>query len=165
MGKPNEPNYYFAYGSNMFEGQMKQRCPSAVFVSGATLHGFLRCFPQRSERWHGGVAGVTAAPDESVEGVVYQLSDSDLLVLDGYEGVDSGRYKREAVEVVLENGGSITAWIYYATMGNGQHYPPSSDYIDTLLKGAVEHRLSEETVQYIVTIKNSGSPERQPPAR
>lgn len=53
------------------------------------------------------------SPDEVVPGLVLELGDESLLgALDRYEGVDSGLYLREQVEVCLAGGGQQGAWVY-----------------------------------------------------
>ena len=55
---------YFAYGSNMDQEQMRQRCPEAAFVGTASLPGYMFIINER------GVATVIPKADASVPGVV-----------------------------------------------------------------------------------------------
>ena len=55
----------------------------------------------------------SGSPDDIVPGLLLELGDESLLVaLDRYEGVDSGLYLRERVEVSLAGGGQQGAWVY-----------------------------------------------------
>lgn len=71
--------YYFAYGSNTNGYQMARRCPDARWVGTATLRGW-----ELKERLY---ADIEPMPCARVYGVVYQISMSDRLNLDRYEGV------------------------------------------------------------------------------
>lgn len=62
---------YFAYGSNMGNQQMAQRCPDNRKLGHACLPGF---------RWIisiSGCATVVESPGEEVEGVLFEISESD----------------------------------------------------------------------------------------
>jgi gamma-glutamylcyclotransferase (GGCT)/AIG2-like uncharacterized protein YtfP len=95
---------YFAYGSNLNAAQMAQRCPDALDPLPATLadHDWLI-----NER---GVATVEPADGAEVHGVLWQVSDSDLDVLDSAEGVPV-RYRRDELVVHTEHGPQ-RAWVY-----------------------------------------------------
>lgn len=142
---------YFAYGSNLNIGQMKHRCPSARFFSRASLKGYRLDFPRRSERWNGGVAGIIRDPSNTVQGVVYEISKQDLSRLDEYEGTSVGRYRRQQLLVELEHGGTFQVWTYLANSQTGWPFPPSTDYLQTMLTGAAEHKLSKEYVEHLRT--------------
>jgi gamma-glutamylcyclotransferase (GGCT)/AIG2-like uncharacterized protein YtfP len=56
------------------------------------------------------------APHEVVPGLLLEFEDDDALApLDAYEGVDSGLYAREQIEVHLEDGRRQRAWSYVYT--------------------------------------------------
>ena len=143
---------YFAYGSNMNIEQMRERCPSARPVAKATLIGYRFDFSRKSDRWNGGVAGILPASTGAVEGVVYEVSAEDLSVLDGYEGVGNGRYRREAMTVQLQDGTRVAAWTYFANQEPGGPFPPSKEYLDTIISGAREHNLSGEYIDQLIDL-------------
>jgi len=147
--------FYFAYGSNLDPEQMRQRCPGHHVVGLAELRDHRLSFPLTSHDWGGGVASVSVAHGESVWGAVHELSDEDLRTLDGYEGYrgpgdQHNLYDRETlpVHLVRADDGSfprrLHAWIYVARPANPA--PPSSRYLDALLRGARHHRLPDEYV-------------------
>lgn len=142
---------YFAYGSNMNIHQMTERCPSARFFTRASLRGYRLDFPRRSERWNGGVAGIIRDPANTVQGVVYEISKQDLSRLDEYEGASAGRYRREQLPVELEHGGILEVWTYLANSEIGWPFPPSTEYLQTMLTGAAQHKLSKEYVEHLRT--------------
>ena len=139
---------YFAYGSNLWTGQMRERCPSTRVESPAKLKHHRLWFPLRSKRWGGGVASVQPDPMGLVEGALYSISWDDLLVMDGYEGVAAGMYQREEMEV--QAAGEVRrAWTYIGRVEDGAPFPTSSAYIQTILRGAAEHGLSPDWIRFL----------------
>lgn len=66
---------YFAYGSNMWREQMRERCPDHECLGVAVLKDHALCFPRSSPIRLCGVAGIAASPGAEVWGVVYRLSE------------------------------------------------------------------------------------------
>jgi gamma-glutamylcyclotransferase (GGCT)/AIG2-like uncharacterized protein YtfP len=92
---------YFAYGSNMDWTQMRERRPSAQFVAVARLPEYRLAFTRRSINRGCGVSDVVADKKESVWGVVFDIQETDIALLDKSEGYQPGR-KREANSYVRE---------------------------------------------------------------
>ena len=138
---------YFAYGSNLDPEQMRSRCPSHRVVGLAELRDHRLVFPLFSQVWNGGVASVQPAHGSSVWGVVYDVSESELAVLDGFEGFRGAGdqhnvYDRETVlvELTRADDGSfprrVRALMYVARPSNPS--PPSARYLETILRGAIQ---------------------------
>lgn len=136
--------FYFAYGSNMSQGQMRNRCSSAQFVCRGQLREHRLGFTRHSVGWGGGTADVLAAPDAVVWGAVFTLSENDLELLDHDEGVPRA-YVRVHGTVVDDAGQLLTAWIYVVAEKR-PHVPPTRDYLDTILRGAREAGLPGEYI-------------------
>jgi len=119
---------YFAYGSNMDLVQMNNRCERAATVSTATLP-FYR-FIINSH----GVATVVPDRASAVLGLLWQISESDERALDGYEGVESGAYKREYVDVETPDGKKVRALVYVATDSTPGR--PRPGYLERILSAA-----------------------------
>lgn len=132
---------YFAFGSNMDPAQMTRRCPSARLVGRAVLPGFDLVFDHPGSYRPGGVASVAPAPGRRVHGVVWELSAGDLARLDEIEKA----YAREEHEVVLVGGGATRVQLY-RTAPRGV-FPPDADYVELLVKGAVEAGLPRQWVE------------------
>jgi gamma-glutamylcyclotransferase (GGCT)/AIG2-like uncharacterized protein YtfP len=79
---------HFAYGSNMHRGDMRQRCPHAQALGVATLRNW------RFVITHDGYASIVPRAGSTVHGVVWRLSRRDEAVLDAYEDLASGLYRR-----------------------------------------------------------------------
>ena len=104
--------YYFAYGSNMDWQQMQRRCPSSKFVCIAHLADYRFAIARHSRLRHCGTANIFVEPGSEVWGIVYDVSDEDLLTLDGFED----GYRREQVFVTALNDGHhpLQALVYIA---------------------------------------------------
>lgn len=136
---------YFAYGSNMDEWQMRQRCPSAKFKFAARLEGQRLCFPRSSKKRSGGIASIEEAQDETVWGVVYEIPDGEWPQLDKAEGYDPDRaqeenaYQREEMYVADKNGNRHLCRVYVANAD--KPYKPSREcYLNYIIRGAEEHQ-------------------------
>lgn len=97
---------YFAYGSNLYVEQMKNRCKDAIEVSSATLSGW-----KIEERLY---ANITKAKDYFVSGAIYSISEEDLTALDCYEGYPEF-YTKKVVEVITKDGNVYQALVYVMT--------------------------------------------------
>ncbi len=146
---------YFAYGSNLNHEQMLDRCPGYRAVGMAELRDYRLVFPLHSHTWEGGVASVQPAHGESVWGMVFELTDSDLEALDryeGYRGPDNQHnvYDRNStyVELTRPDDGSFPRRLrvncYFARPSNPG--PPSRRYLDAIIDGARHHRLPADYV-------------------
>lgn len=125
--------YYFAYGSNMNWPQMQQRCPSAQFVCVACLPNYQFGITRHSRLRDCGTANVFPSAGAAVWGIVYDVSDADLIVMDGFED----GYRREFLSVNPANNGdsSITALVYVAEIETNVPMP-NAEYKRVLVEGA-----------------------------
>ena len=107
------PHLYFAYGSNLDQAQMRQRCPTARKVGVGRLDRYRLGFAGWSARWGGAVATVLRDPEASTPGLVWALSGEDLKRLDRFEGhpvvyrrrtlwVDLGEPRKQRVQVYVK---------------------------------------------------------------
>ena len=125
--------YYFAYGSNMNWPQMQRRCPSAKFVCVACLPNYQFGITRHSRLRDCGTANVFSSAGAAVWGIVYDVSDADLIVMDGFED----GYRREFLSVSPANNGdaSITALVYVAEIDTNVPLP-NAEYKRVLVEGA-----------------------------
>ena len=147
-------HFYFAYGSNLDWDQMKERCPQSKFISIAFYPNHVLSFTKQStsERWGKGswLADMIFSPDDKVWGVVYEISESDLISLDKNEGVKFDRgYLRQKIVVFSKKGEEIIAWSYFVKNKTGKGLP-SEKYLNTILKGGEFHSLPEN---YLLLLK------------
>ena len=148
---------YFAYGSNLDQMQMAQRCPNARLIGPAQLADHRICFPRRSPVRGCAVASVEPHAGASVWGVIYQLDLDDLGRLDAREGYDAvnlaanNRYDR--VEVVVERvrGDSVEA-VTYVAIPQANPGLPSADYMRHIIEGATAHSFPDDYVAMLKAI-------------
>jgi len=134
---------YFAYGSNMDPDRMKERGVNFSKREHAILEGWRLEFNKVSSRnLKEGYANIVRDENSIVEGVLYEITDSDLKVLDRYEGYPS-HYERIKVVVRMDSGEKVEAVTYIAKPDKVKDgLKPSREYLSHLLKGC--DLLSEE---------------------
>lgn len=130
---------YFAYGSNLNVSQMALRCPDAANPRPAMLADHDWLINQR------GVATVEPFDGSEVHGVVWQLNDHDLAVLDSAEGVPV-RYRRDRLTVHTDEG-PAEAWVYIDH--RVEPGPPRPGYLERIVDGAMHHGLPQRWVDFL----------------
>ncbi len=97
---------YFAYGSNMDVDGMRARAPNSRPLGPARLPRARFIIMQ------GGYASFMRDPLRTVHGVLWDLALSDVRLLDRYEDIASGLYRKIQQPVLREAGGSARALVY-----------------------------------------------------
>ena len=128
--------YYFAYGANLNQKQMKERCPDSKPLFTAVLPNYKLVFVGWSRQWRGGVASIKSFRGERVRGAIYEVTEACLQRLDRYE---SG-YNRLKVTVVGEDDEHIEAVTYVKT-GRLEDATPSKEYLAIIQQGLRDWRL------------------------
>ena len=143
---------YFAYGSNMDEIRMRERCPSARFLFKAKLAGFRLAFTRSSTTNRCGVADILSDPPAAVWGVVYHIKDEHKAALEKAEGVPVRAYEPFTVEVHPDGDGAqrIKATTYVVVTKEDPRPRPSPAYRQYIVDGAIHGRLPED---YITRLK------------
>lgn len=124
---------YFAYGSNLWPPQLRSRCPSAMPIGPATLHGWrIVCDKPSTD----GSTKLNIRPDpvSKIEGVVYRIDDGERHKLDAAEP----RY--EPVVVTIDGRPTLT----YTFEGEPGTAPPYDWYVATCRLGAAMHGISTD---------------------
>ena len=119
--------YYLAYGMNTNVAQMAHRCPAAISLGVAELDGYELVFR--------GCADINPCPNNTMEGVLWDITDDCLAALDVLEGYPT-YYTRYDVPV-FHKGKWKTAMVY--KMNSGDIFPPSAGYLRMLFEGYSEH--------------------------
>ena len=130
---------YFAYGSNMDEEQMANRCPGARVVGLCTLENM------RFVLDSAGVASIVPQVGSRVSGVVWCVTKRNIKALDRYEGIASGCYRKEFVSVPV-NGQPCNALVYISnrdTTNAGYR----SNYMDRIIRAAKQHHFSWKYIE------------------
>lgn len=131
---------YFSYGSNMSSRRLRQRVPSARFVTVATLHQHELRFHKMGTDGSGKCdAHQTDNGMHAVMGVVFDIDSAEKAALDKIEGVGCG-YETKATKVIATSGAGIEAFTYYATAIDSE-LKPYAWYKQHVILGAQEHAL------------------------
>lgn len=160
----DEPVYYFAYGSNS-PSQLTERLGHQVKSLGkARLPGYRFVYMGRSVKWGSATANVIEAGQyqfSEVWGVLYELTKSDILRLDDYEGVklgeDSGghqigRYFRIEEQILLSDR-YISAQLYVLTgylSIDRELRPPSRAYLLSVIEMALTHGFPRNYIEQVL---------------
>lgn len=96
--------YYFAYGSNLLTSYLREYCPSATVVMRATISNFRVEFPYYSEESQGGLSGILESPGELVEGVIFDILQTEFAAMDVMESVPQKLYRRDTFLTLGEDG-------------------------------------------------------------
>lgn len=149
----------FAYGSNMDAAQLSKRLGRLAqhrFIG--NVQGYKFGYFGHSQNWQGhGSADMMKTSDEGsgVWGVVYEVTEKDLDILDEFEHVSSGRYKRIEVEVEDKAGDSSRAVTYVLSRSGQDVLPnkPGDDYRKKCVEAAAKAGLPEEYID--ATLRHS----------
>jgi gamma-glutamylcyclotransferase len=142
--------YYFAYGSNMNWQQMKRRCPSSRFVCVARLPDYRFGITRHSRLRDCGTANIYPARAEEVWGIIYEVSDADLTILDSFED----GYRREILSFhpVADGTPPLDALVYVADIE--QNVPrPNPEYRRLIIEGAKHWQLPESYVALLEALQ------------
>lgn len=142
----------FAYGSNMNINRLKNRVPSAIKISNASLGGYSFAFNKKST--DGSVKGnieQTKNANDKVWGVVFEMDEKEKEKLDDAEGLGKG-YNEKVIEVTGTDGQLIKAQVYIADSAVIDNtLQPYDWYKEYVISGAKENRLPED---YRATLEN-----------
>ena len=128
-------HYCIAYGSNLNVGQMETRCPTARPLGTAVLKDRRLSFKGSKT---GAYLTIDHCPGAETPVAVWEVSDSDILRLDRYEGYP-GFYDREEVWITYRGlrthrQRTVKAFVYVMT-GDRTVGIPSNGYMRTCLEG------------------------------
>ncbi len=145
----SDDKWYFAYGSNLLVDQKEERTGRIRKAIKCNLPGYKFVFNKRGSR--GGIyANILRDDNEKVWGVIYLCKPEAIKKMDKCEG---GGYHHINVEVIKDDGEKVSAMTYEA----GSEYivsdgKPSKEYLKKIIKGAKNHGLPEDYIQYIEKI-------------
>lgn len=131
---------YFAYGSNMLSKRLTERVGYVHRIGVYTLLNHRLLFNSGSFRLNS-YANIEPAEGESVEGVLYNLNETQIHSLDFCEGYPRNYEKFYKIETI--NGSQLVIFGYwtrsefYKTI-NGK---PNLNYLNIILMGAMQNGL------------------------
>ncbi|MBI5769670.1 MAG: gamma-glutamylcyclotransferase [Verrucomicrobia bacterium] len=106
---------YFAYGSNMLRERLLKRVPGATVIGLASVRGRILRFQKKSSDGSAKCdLATTQCYDDQAWGVLFEIPDAQIAVLDDAEGLGKG-YAREPIQVRREDGQVVESTAYLAT--------------------------------------------------
>jgi gamma-glutamylcyclotransferase len=148
--------FYFAYGSNMNEEQMRSRGVKPLSVAVAKLAEHRISFHGYAKTWDGALETVVPAPDREVWGVIYKLTFSDADKLDSWQDVrldGTGAYFLFPTEVIDTEGRTRPVLLYKKDILGAQQNP-SSEYLDFIVRGGLERGLPSGYIEELRRIES-----------
>tara|TARA_B100002051_G_scaffold195381_1_gene185271 strand:+ start:29 stop:454 length:426 start_codon:yes stop_codon:yes gene_type:complete len=133
---------YFAFGSNLYQKQMKKRCKDSKYIGCFSLKNYKLVF--RNYYFGGGVADVQKKKNSVVLGALYKISKRDEKKLDIYEDFPN-TYIKKYFKIF---GKKV---MFYYMPKKTKHVPPSKRYLNLIIKG---YRDCGYKNNYIVISKN-----------
>ena len=117
---------YFAFGSNLYQKQMKKRCKDSKYIGCYTLKNYKLVF--RNFYFGGGVADIQKRKNSSVLGAIYRISKNDEKKLDLYEDFPKTYIKK----YFILHGKKV---MFYYMPKKTKHVPPSRRYLNLIIQG------------------------------
>ncbi|MFP5336498.1 MAG: gamma-glutamylcyclotransferase family protein [Actinomycetes bacterium] len=124
---------YAAYASNMHPERMARRAPHSPLRGTGWLQGWRLTFGAEDRGWDGALATVVEDPGHEVYVALWEVSEADETVLDDWEGVGIGLYRKIRVRVSTLEGEEL-AWLY--VLDDYEGGLPSALYVGMLADAA-----------------------------
>ncbi|MEM0142697.1 MAG: gamma-glutamylcyclotransferase family protein [Candidatus Parvarchaeum sp.] len=140
--------YYFAYGSNLERSRLHVRVGNWSSERNCLLDGYRLTFDSR------GKADIIEDSNSKVYGVIYELSEEQMKILDVKEGVPRV-YKRSAVSVKIDNR-QVEA-VAYIKVDKTEFSKPNAEYLNYIIEGLYEHGFGEEIIEEVKQIAGGQS--------
>ncbi len=150
---------YFSYGSNMSQDELNRFCRKhnkpLIDLSSKTprkgiLKGYKLDFNYHSVELGGGAANIEKSPRDQVHGVVFRMTDDDMITLDLKEGAPDD-FPRILVNITIPNGIDIKNVVaYHANKEKKTVFtPPSKAYKQIIVDGAKAFELSKKWISML----------------
>ena len=137
---------FFLYADNLNPTQLKQRAPEHKFLFKAYLEDHTVGLPRFSSQWRCGLASIIPSQGERVWGVVFEITDEDLKLLDAFGGeVPEGAYRHLEINVVTEEDQKELVTTDVAQ--NIGKFKAKEHYLDFVVKGLKHWKLPDECLE------------------
>lgn len=137
---------FFFYADNLNPTQLKRRAPEHQFLFNAYLPDHTIGFPRFSSQWRCGLAGVLPSQGERVWGVVFEVTEEDVKILDQFDDeVPEGAYRHLEANVFTEDEQKEMVTTYVSqSVGK---FKPKEHYLDFVIKGIKYWKLPDECLE------------------
>lgn len=158
---------YFAYGSNILEARLKERCSSARPIGTGHLTGHILDFSKKSKDGSGKATIVkTGSDDDHVYGRLFEIKNNETCCLDKAEGYNANSlkgYDKNTDYTVLKEDGTVekdvTSYIAFSN-SRDPSLIPYDWYLALIIAGYKEAELPDNILEDIkatpfITTENS----------
>jgi gamma-glutamylcyclotransferase (GGCT)/AIG2-like uncharacterized protein YtfP len=143
LTRDRRPRFYLAYGSNLNIEQMKHRCPKAEPIGNTVLRDARLIFRE--------VADVEYHKGSTVPCGVWRITPECERVLDRYEGVSGGLYRKEYIRIqIVENGKTIRGRALIYQMNRSWYAMPHEHYVGIIRKGYRDFQLDRDILEFAI---------------
>jgi len=142
--------WYFAYGSNLDVERLKKRVGNWTRTWRAKLENYQLMFARGYEGHEYGRADIFYSPRSTVYGAVFDLTDEQMTILDKYEAVDKGVYKRFPVPVKVNK--ELIKAITYVMVKRIEEMPPDNEYLNCIVNGLKRFGYPDEIIKEVKRI-------------
>lgn len=156
--------YYLAYGPDILSERILVQAPSAIKIQSIILSGYKLEFNKRS--LDGSVTAnikesyydwVDYAKPSSIYCVLYKIKKVHKANLEVGERMGNGYLEKEIL-LTLDNGEKVSAITYLADQAYiVNDSTPSQEYIDLIIKGAIENEFPNEYIMWLKDIRTTAS--------
>ena len=137
---------FFVYADNLNPTQLEKRAPEYKFLFKAYLPDHTIGFPRFSSQWRCGLASVIPLQGERVWGVVFEMTNEDLKILDQFDGeVPQGAYRHLEANVTTE--GNQKELVTTHTAQPIGKFKAKEHYLDFVVKGVNHWKLPDECLE------------------
>ena len=126
--------FYFAYGSNLNQKQMKRRCKDSRFIKKITLKNYILTFRSKY-----GAADIEKKMGKKVYGALYNISKSDERRLDIYE-----EYPTLYKKMYFKHNNKLI--MTYLMEKKTKRTSPTSRYLGLIKQGYTDCRISKKSL-------------------
>jgi len=153
--------YYFAYGSNMDEKDLKDWCkkenmpfPKWTLLGTACLDGYKLFFNYYSKKRNGGAANIMKYSDSKVYGLLFEMDECDIKTIRKKEGVPNC-YEEITITVKHKDRNIVKVKTYKVLKEKEKsgHQKPTKYYMNLILRNARINGFPSEYVRYLEGIK------------
>lgn len=148
--------YLFLYCEWLDSDLVKRYVPNAKFETKVTLADYKVAFTafheDGSDVIKSGGCHLESAPGNLLYGVLYEVSEDDVALIDRLTRVEFGSYTKKYIEVNGENG-KIYQTVSHSIKNPTSKSSPSTEYMDHMIKGAHEFGFPEAYIQQLEELR------------
>lgn len=137
--------YYFSFGSFMDIDYIKRHIPDIKFVTTAVVPNWEVQFNHYAPSIKAGATGAEPNPGKIAYGVIYEVTEEEMMHLDKVEHVYTAQYFRQKVVAVDDKGKLYSVWLYRTTNPDGP-FETNRFYLGKILKGAKDFHLPQDYI-------------------